>query len=51
MPKATDYIPQMINFIERLITEGFAYVEEGHVLFQFPNIKIMENFLGEVSRI
>ena len=39
MPKATDYIPQMINFIERLITEGFAYVEEGHVLFSVSKYK------------
>ncbi len=39
MPKATDYIPQMINFIERLITDGFAYVEEGHVLFSVSKYK------------
>ena len=39
MPKATDYIPQMINFIERLITKGFAYVEEGHVLFSVSKYK------------
>ena len=39
MPKATDYIPQMINFIELLITEGFAYVEEGHVLFSVSKYK------------
>ena len=27
MPRATDFIPQMINYIERLIEEGFAYAE------------------------
>ena len=39
MPRATDYIPQMINYIERLIAEGFAYTEEGHVLFSVSKYK------------
>jgi cysteinyl-tRNA synthetase len=39
MPRATDYVPQMINFIERLIAEGFAYAEEGHVLFSVSKYK------------
>ena len=33
-PRATEYIPQMIAMIERLITSGHAYVAEGHVLFR-----------------
>ncbi|QYX57409.1 cysteine--tRNA ligase [Roseovarius sp. SCSIO 43702] len=33
MPRATDYIPQMIAMIERLVAERHAYEEEGHVLF------------------
>jgi cysteinyl-tRNA synthetase len=37
-PRATEYIPQMVALIERLIASGHAYVapgnaEEGHVLF------------------
>ena len=39
MPRATDYIPQMINYIERLIKRGFAYSDEGHVLFSVSNYK------------
>ncbi|WP_171211423.1 cysteine--tRNA ligase [Ruegeria sp. HKCCA5426] len=33
MPRATEYIPQMIAMIEGLIDKGHAYVAEGHVLF------------------
>src|SRR5215469_4878685 len=32
-PRATEYIPQMIAMIERLIESGHGYVAEGHVLF------------------
>ena len=32
-PRATEYVPRMISLIERLITAGFAYEAEGHVLF------------------
>jgi cysteinyl-tRNA synthetase len=32
-PRATEYIPQMIAMIERLIASGHAYLAEGHVLF------------------
>src|SRR5579862_4575347 len=32
-PRATEHIPPMIAMIERLITQGHAYVAEGHVLF------------------
>ena len=33
MPRATEYIPQMITMIEGLIAKGHAYAAEGHVLF------------------
>ena len=33
MPRATEYIPQMVAMIETLIAEGHAYAAEGHVLF------------------
>ncbi len=39
MPRATDYIPQMISYIELLINRGFAYSAEGHVLFSVSNYK------------
>jgi len=32
-PRATEYVPQMIALIERLIAAGHAYAAEGHVLF------------------
>jgi len=32
-PRATGYVPQMIEMIERLVAEGHAYAAEGHVLF------------------
>src|SRR6056297_2797440 len=33
MPRATQYIPQMVAMIEGLIAKGHAYEAEGHVLF------------------
>lgn len=33
MPRATQYIPQMVEMIEDLIAKGHAYAAEGHVLF------------------
>ena len=36
-PKATEYIPEMIELIEDLISKDFAYEKEGHVLFHVPN--------------
>ena len=33
MPRATQYIPQMVTMIEALITKGNAYAADGHVVF------------------
>ena len=33
-PRATEYIPQMIAMIERLIGSGHAYAAQGHALFR-----------------
>ena len=33
MPRATQYIPQMVTMIEDLIARGNAYAADGHVLF------------------
>ncbi|WP_457649429.1 cysteine--tRNA ligase [Profundibacter sp.] len=33
MPRATQYIPQMVTMIEELIAGGHSYEAEGHVLF------------------
>jgi cysteinyl-tRNA synthetase len=33
-PRATEYIPQMVAMIERLIASGHAYAAEGHALFR-----------------
>ncbi|MFS8608687.1 MAG: cysteine--tRNA ligase, partial [Gammaproteobacteria bacterium] len=32
-PRVTEHIPQIVDFIERLIARGHAYEAEGHVLF------------------
>ena len=45
-PRATDYIPQMIAIITRLIDKGNAYAADGHVLFSVPS---MPNY-GALSR-
>ena len=36
-PRATQHITQMIAMIEQLITQGHAYVAEGHVVFNVPS--------------
>lgn len=33
-PKATDFVPEMVALIERLIVKGFAYVLDGDVYFE-----------------
>lgn len=33
-PRATEYVPQMVEMIETLIANGNAYEAEGHVLFE-----------------
>ena len=39
VPHATEYIPDMISFIERLIEEGYAYKVDGDVYFRVSKIK------------
>ncbi|WP_380052538.1 cysteine--tRNA ligase [Falsihalocynthiibacter sp. SS001] len=39
MPRATEFIPQMITMIEGLIESGHAYAAEGHVLFAVESYK------------
>ncbi|MEX0349553.1 MAG: cysteine--tRNA ligase [Paracoccaceae bacterium] len=34
MPRATEFIAQMITMIEGLIADGYAYAKDGHVLFR-----------------
>ena len=46
-PKATEYISEMIELIEDLISKGFAYEKEGHVLFHVPTY----NNYGKLSKI
>ena len=38
IPHATEYIPDMINFIEDLISKGFAYNVDGDVYFRIAKI-------------
>ena len=44
-PKATEYIPEMIDLINELIEKDFAYEKDGHVLFHVPTY---ENY-GKLS--
>ncbi|MFT5615767.1 MAG: cysteinyl-tRNA synthetase [Granulosicoccus sp.] len=39
MPRATQFIPQMVTMIEQLIAGGHAYAAEGHVLFAVDSYK------------
>jgi len=45
-PKATEYIPEMIELIEDLISKYHAYEKDGHVLFHVPSY---ENY-GKLSK-
>jgi len=45
-PLCTGTIPEMLALVQTLIDKGFAYVAEGHVLF---NVPAMKNY-GELSR-
>ncbi|MDB2503092.1 cysteine--tRNA ligase [Gammaproteobacteria bacterium] len=45
-PKATEYIPEMIELIKDLISKGHAYEKDGHVLFHVPSY---ENY-GKLSK-
>jgi len=38
-PHATEYIPQMLVMIDKLIKAGHAYEADGHVLFNVPSWK------------
>ncbi|MBK69118.1 MAG: cysteine--tRNA ligase [Legionellales bacterium] len=38
-PKATEYIKDMIEIIEELLNNNFAYEKDGHVLFHVPAFK------------
>ncbi len=38
-PRATDHIADMISIIESLISGGYAYANEGHVLFRVQKYK------------
>lgn len=44
-PRATDHIQQMQDMIKKLIDQGFAYVEQGHVLFSVEK----DNAYGALS--
>ncbi|MEC7773675.1 MAG: cysteine--tRNA ligase [Pseudomonadota bacterium] len=44
-PKATEYIPEMIDLIKELVEKDFAYENDGHVLFHVPTY---ENY-GKLS--
>ncbi len=46
MPRATEFIPQMVTMIEKLVAEGHAYEAEGHVLFSVESYAEYGKFSG-----
>ena len=38
MPKATEYVAEMIQMIQTLMDKGYAYTQEGDVYFAVQNI-------------
>jgi len=36
-PKVTDHIPEIINYIDKLISKGYAYSNKGHVYFDIAS--------------
>ena len=46
MPRATQYIPQMVTMIEQLTADGHAYAAEGHVLFSVDSYKAYGKLSG-----
>ena len=49
IPHATQYIPEMINFINDLIHEGYAYGNDGDVFFRVGKIKDYGCLSNQVS--
>jgi len=49
IPHATEYIDEMINFIQKLIEEGYAYNVDGDVFFRVNKIKDYGCLSNQVS--
>jgi cysteinyl-tRNA synthetase len=49
VPHATEYIEEMINFIQKLIEEGYAYNVDGDVFFRVNKIKDYGCLSNQVS--
>ena len=45
-PRATEYIEQMISMNKELLTEGYAYQAEGHVIFEVQKYKSYGSLSG-----
>ena len=50
MPRATQYIAQMVAMIEDLIAKGHAYEAEGHVLFAVESYAKVHHLVSTVRR-
>jgi len=46
-PRATEYIPKMISFIEALIEKGFAYEKKGNVYYSVRKFKEYGKLSGQ----
>ena len=45
-PRATEYIPEMLNIISKLIKDDYAYIAEGHVLFNVKKYPLYGKLSG-----
>ena len=50
LPKATDYVPQIVAFISQLIEQGFAYAASGDVYFRVARYPDYGRLSGRVDQ-
>lgn len=49
-PKVSNHMPQIIDFIQRILDRGFAYVADGDVYFDVPAYDAATHAYGKLSR-
>ena len=49
MPKATDYINHMVEYIDNLVQKGFAYEKDGDVYFRVLKSKSTVKLVDKTS--
>ena len=49
-PKATEHIDDIITLIEKIIANGYAYIEQGHVIFDVAKLSSPQELSQELSQ-